>query len=92
MFLFFIGDFYSTRIIRFEIIAKRGIIARMSYNTSFGLYEKLRKGRFFFFTFFNFLAATQKVSYYRFLHILTESDPNYFHQNIGVHMSDDPRN
>ena len=26
---------------RFEIIAKRGIIARLSYYTSFGLYEKV---------------------------------------------------
>ena len=33
--------------IRLEVIAKRGIIARLSYNTSFGLYEKVRKGRFF---------------------------------------------
>ena len=29
------------------------------------------------------MAATQKVALYRILHILTESDPNYFHQNIG---------
>ena len=28
-------------IIRFEIIAKRGIIACLSYNTSFGLYENV---------------------------------------------------
>ena len=28
-------------ITRWEIIAKRGVIARLSYNTSFGLYEKV---------------------------------------------------
>ena len=44
-------------LIRFESIAKRGIIARWSYNTSFGLSEKLRKG-----TFFNVVVATQKVA------------------------------
>ena len=53
---------------RLEIIAKRGIIARLSKNTSFRLYEKVRKGRFF-----NFLAAIQKVACYRVLHILMES-------------------
>ena len=34
-------------ITRLEIIAKRGIIARLSYITSFELYEKVRKCRFF---------------------------------------------
>ena len=64
--------------IRFEIIAKRGIIARFNNNTSFRLYEKVE-----FLTLFNFLAATQKVACYRFLHILAESEQNYFHQNLG---------
>ena len=41
--------------IRFKIIAKGGIISCLSYNTSFGLYEKLRG---IVLTFFNFLAAT----------------------------------
>ena len=49
--------------IRLEIISKRGIIARLSYNTSFGLYEKVDV-----LTFFNFLAATQQVACYRSLH------------------------
>ena len=73
--LFLFLDKSANAFIRFEIIAKR-----LSYNTWSGLYEKLRKGRFL--TVFNFLAATQKVACYRFLHILTESDPNYF-QRIG---------
>ena len=30
-----------TQFYRFEIIAERGIIARLSYHTSFGLYEKV---------------------------------------------------
>ena len=34
-------------IINFDIIAKRGIIARLSNNTLFRLYEKIRKARFF---------------------------------------------
>ena len=67
--------------IRFEIIAKRGIIARLSNKTSFRLYDKVRKGRFF--NIFNLLAATQNVACYRFLHILMESERNYFHQNHG---------
>ena len=50
------------------------------YNTSFGLYEKVD-----FLTFFNFLAATQKVAcyMYRFLHIFMESEQTYFRQNLG---------
>ena len=62
---------------RFEIIANRGIIARLSDTTSFGLYETVRNGRFF-----NFLAATQKFACYHFLYILTESE-HYFQQNLG---------
>ena len=34
-------------------------------------------------TFFNFLAASQNVACYRFLHILMESEQNYFHRNLG---------
>ena len=29
------------------------------------------------------MAAIQKVACYRFLYILTESEQNYFHQNLG---------
>ena len=36
-----------TLLTRLEIIAKKGIIARLSYNTSFGLYERVGKCRFF---------------------------------------------
>ena len=36
-----------------------------------------------FLTFLNFLAATQKVACYHFLYILTESENNYFQQNLG---------
>ena len=49
-----------TSIITLEIIVKRGIIARLSNNTSFRLYEKVCKCRFF--NIFNFLAATQKAT------------------------------
>ena len=48
------------------------------------LHEKVRKGRFFnIFFFFYFLAATQKVACYRFLHVWTESEQKYFYQNLG---------
>ena len=55
------------------------IIARLSYNTSFGLYDKVD-----FLTLFTFLTATQNVACFRFLHILTESEQNYFYQNLGT--------
>ena len=51
--------------LRLVIIAKWGPIARLSYNTSFGQYEKVD-----FLTFVNFLSATQKLARYRFLNIL----------------------
>ena len=51
--LFYVSRVLSV-IIRLEIIAKRGIIGRLSYNTSFQLYEKVD-----FLTFLIILAATQ---------------------------------
>ena len=70
---------FEAYIIRLKIIAKRGIIARLSYNTLFGLYEKVD-----FLTCLNFPAAIQqKVACYRFLHMLTGSEQHYFHQNLG---------
>ena len=81
---FLLSDFYEIRLnvtlIRVEMIAnmaKRGIIDRMRYNTSFGLYKKIDV-----LTYFNSLAAIQKVACYRYLHILTESEQNYFHQSL----------
>ena len=59
--------------IRFEIIAKRGIIARLRYNTSFGLYEKLE-----FLTFFNVLAATQKSRMLPLLAHINGVRPKFF--------------
>ena len=63
---------------RLEIIAKRGIIARLSYTTSFELYEKVD-----FKHLLTFWPLHKKVACYRFLHILTESEQTYFHQNFG---------
>ena len=40
-----------------------------------------------FLNIFNILAATQKVVCYGFLHVLTESEQNYFHQNLGERWS-----
>ena len=57
-------------------------MAHFSNNTSFRLYEKVRKGIVLNIV-FNFLAATQKITCHRFLHILAKSEQNYFYQNLG---------
>ena len=65
---------------KLEIIAKRSIIARLSYKTSFGLYEKVD-----FLTFFNFLAATQQVACYRFLHVYQRSQSKIIWRKMTRH-------